>query len=278
MFQGNEVMAHIAPAQPAVSWDDTFTSLSIGGLVSETSLFNRIRNSTMKSYSNSGLLPIIVSDISIGGLLQEASLLEKITNPKLKSENKSGLQSRESVAGTDGLLREVSYQNKSLDPELRTENDAGLSPRNLDSEISANFLLPETSLVGKISGQGATLDKKTSELQTLSEQRAPQSPWDDGLTTLSIGGLLSEASLQAKIAKSDPKAEGGTTNSLSRIPNFDSFDAFLAAQLNSQPQTPHLSLLDLHAEDTCHAFAFQEISSFNKDPKVSNGGDNSVGT
>lgn len=274
---GNEVMAHITPAQTALCWDDSFTNLSIGGLLSEASLFTKIRNSTLKSDSKSGLQPILVSDISIGGLLQEASLQEKITNPKLKSENKSGLQSRESVTETDGLIRKVPYQYKYLDPDLSTENDAVLNPSNLDSEISANFLLPEASLVGKISGQGASLDEKTLELQPLSEQRATQSPWDDGLTTLSIGGLLSEASLQAKIADSDPKAEGGTTNSLSRIPNFDSFDAFLAAQFNSQPQTPNLSLLDLHAEDTCHAFPFQEISSFNKDPKVSNGGDNSMG-
>ncbi|KAK9272233.1 hypothetical protein L1049_002604 [Liquidambar formosana] len=97
-----------------------------------------------------------------------------------------------------------------------------------------------------------------------------QSPvlWDDSLTNISIGGLLSEASLQGRFNNSDSKSNG----ILGLQPNqliSDSFDAFIAAQVN-HPQVPRpisndsrSSILD--AEETCHAFSFQKLSSSGKD-------------
>ncbi|KAK2656104.1 hypothetical protein Ddye_009156 [Dipteronia dyeriana] len=85
--------------------------------------------------------------------------------------------------------------------------------------------------------------------------------WSDSLTNISIGGLLSEASLQGKNYEVQP----------SQLMS-DSFDAFLADQMNhSQGARPpthdsHSSILD--AEDTCHAFAFPKYSSLNKDSQV----------
>lgn len=93
------------------------------------------------------------------------------------------------------------------------------------------------------------------------------SPWDDSFTTLSIGGLLSEASLQGKINYSEQKSNVSKSGPLIS----DSLDAFIAKQNNSQPQATkpllqhdsHSSILD--AEETCHAFSFRKFSFPSKD-------------
>ncbi|KAK8264389.1 hypothetical protein V6Z11_D12G105200 [Gossypium hirsutum] len=62
--------------------------------------------------------------------------------------------------------------------------------------------------------------------------------WADSLTNISIGGLLSEASLQGR-------------------------------SLRPPLQDSHSSILD--ADDTCHAFPFQKISSLGKNPIATGG-------
>ncbi|KAL3527903.1 hypothetical protein ACH5RR_012559 [Cinchona calisaya] len=80
------------PGRSLVSWDDSLTNLSIGALLSEASLLNKINNPTQKSESKSNLQPVeLISDISIGTLLTEASLLERINNPIQRSVNNSSL-------------------------------------------------------------------------------------------------------------------------------------------------------------------------------------------
>lgn len=87
--------------------------------------------------------------------------------------------------------------------------------------------------------------------------------WADSLTNISIGGLLSEASLMGKVDNFDSKTNGSCAQPSTLI--SDSFDAFIAANLKysqSQmlpPSEPHSSILD--AEDTCHAFSFKRPSS-----------------
>ncbi|XP_022739389.1 TSL-kinase interacting protein 1-like [Durio zibethinus] len=99
--------------------------------------------------------------------------------------------------------------------------------------------------------------------------------WADSLTNISIGGLLSEASMQGKFGNCDPKSNGGIAGLQSSQLIFDSFDAFLAGQMNpsQNPRPPqqdsHSSILD--AEDTCHAFPFQKFSSLGKDAVGSGG-------
>ncbi|XP_038997941.1 TSL-kinase interacting protein 1-like [Hibiscus syriacus] len=97
--------------------------------------------------------------------------------------------------------------------------------------------------------------------------------WADSLTNISIGGLLSEASLQGRFGNCDPKSNGITSGSSQLI--SDSFDAFLAGQMNPfKNQRPpvqdlHSSILD--ADDTCHAFPFQKFSSLGKNAIASGG-------
>lgn len=99
--------------------------------------------------------------------------------------------------------------------------------------------------------------------------------WADSLTNISIGGLLSEASLQGRFGDCDPKSNGSTIGLQSSQLISDSFDAFLAGQMNlSQnptppPQVSHSSILD--ADDTCHAFQFQKFPSLGKDAIASGG-------
>ncbi|XP_039004045.1 TSL-kinase interacting protein 1-like [Hibiscus syriacus] len=97
--------------------------------------------------------------------------------------------------------------------------------------------------------------------------------WEDSLNNISIGGLLSEASLQGRLGSCDPKSNGITSGSSQLI--SDSFDAFLGGQMNpcKNPRLPvqdsHSSILD--ADDTCHAFPFQKFSSMGENAIASGG-------
>lgn len=223
----------VAPQQSMVPWDDNLTNLSIGGLLSEISLLRKINGSDVNSVKDSTVQPTgQTSDISIGCLLSEASLQCKTSNHDTKSENKLTLQ-----------------------PIMLTACD-----------ISIGGLLSEASMLS---------NKRKLESHVMEEGPAQfQTPWDNCLTTLSIGDLLSDASLQAK---ADCKLE--TKESKSNLqPNAclaDSFDAFVAAQLNTDSQllkpTCHESSLSiLDAEDTCHAFPFQRLSSSKETSGCSN--------
>lgn len=83
------------------------------------------------------------------------------------------------------------------------------------------------------------------------------------MTDISIGGLLSEASLLGKVDKFDSKTNGSSAQPSSSLIS-DSLDAFITNLKCSQslalpPSEPRSSILD--AEDTCHAFSFKRPSS-----------------
>ncbi|KAJ4822203.1 hypothetical protein Tsubulata_013566 [Turnera subulata] len=108
----------------------------------------------------------------------------------------------------------------------------------------------------------------------------PSTLWDDNLTSISIGGLLSEASLQGRF-NNDPKLNGSNIvlqQSQSQIVS-DSLDAFLSTKMsgtqcpNPPPQGLSSSILD--AEDTCHAFLIQKFSVSGKDAEKLGGSANS---
>lgn len=87
----------------------------------------------------------------------------------------------------------------------------------------------------------------------------------DSLTNISIGGLLSEASLQGRFSTPDPKPFGSNVAMQPSQIVSDSLDAFIATQI-SHPPVPRLSAEDLRtsildAEETCHAFPLEKISS-----------------
>lgn len=79
--------------------------------------------------------------------------------------------------------------------------------------------------------------------------------WIDNLSNISIGGLLSEASLQGNFKNSNSRSNWKT---LTQLLTSDSFDSFIAAQFNPHPPPPS-SILD--AEETCHSFSFKKFCS-----------------
>lgn len=88
--------------------------------------------------------------------------------------------------------------------------------------------------------------------------------WSD-LSNISIGGLLSEASLQGTFNTEVPRSGGSR---LASQPTADSLDAFIEQYKYPQASTPippdmPSSILD--AESTCHSFAFLKSSSSSKD-------------
>ncbi|GKU95176.1 hypothetical protein SLEP1_g8569 [Rubroshorea leprosula] len=113
------------------------------------------------------------------------------------------------------------------------------------------------------------VDSTDNEARMASGIGQPSTLWDDSLTNISIGGLLSEASLQGKFKTVDPKSNGSNAGMQPSQLISDSFDAFLAGQIN-QSEAPRLPTQDacssiFNAEDTCHAFLFQKYSSSAKD-------------
>ncbi|XP_058186023.1 TSL-kinase interacting protein 1 [Rhododendron vialii] len=198
-YMDDEVNSGNSVAPSLVPWDDSLTNLSIGGLLSDTSLLGKIGNCDPKSEgSKLHMQPIqlISSDISIGGLLSEASMQGKFND----------------------------HQSKSNGSKL------GMEPI-LDKDLVQSAV-----------------------------------PWDDSLTNLSIGGLFSGASLLGKMDSCNLKSNGGKLGFHPTPLISDSLDAFIAGEINSQPQDPKppsyascSSILD--AEETCHAFPFRKLSS-----------------
>lgn len=111
-----------------------------------------------------------LTNLSIGGLFSEASLLGKVDNCK------------------------------------SNQNQQQLQQIQLISDISMGRLFCEASLQGKINNfESAINGSKSSPHTTVDKDLAqPPFPWDDSLTTLSIGGLLSEASLKGKVSNFSP--------------------------------------------------------------------------
>ncbi|XAR73258.1 hypothetical protein NMG60_11007168 [Bertholletia excelsa] len=188
--------------KPVLPWDDSLTNISIGCLLPDASLPDKISNSDSElkdNKSNSAPIQLVALDISIGGLLSEASLQGRTNNCEQKSNGSK-----------------------------------------LVSQPRMDKVLVQSSL-----------------------------PQEDSLTTLSIGGLLSEASLQLKVDNYDQISNGSQQRLQPSSLISDSLDTFDAGQLSSHPQeskTNHItqtSILD--AEDTCHAFPFGKLPSLGKD-------------
>ncbi|XP_051127151.1 uncharacterized protein LOC127248706 [Andrographis paniculata] len=201
-----------------------------------------------------------LTNLSIGGLLSEISLMGKIKESDTNNAKDSAGQI--SNINMSGLVSEASLQCKISNPDMKLENRSTLQPICLTtSDTSIGGLLGEASLFS---------NKRKLDTQSAEGRLAPpQSPWDDSFTNLSIGGLLSEVSLQAK-ARAKLEAKEDHSNLQPNISVPDSFDAFIAAQLNAdlqavKPTSHELRSSILDAEDTCHAFPSQRLQPSSTD-------------
>ncbi|GAV69441.1 hypothetical protein CFOL_v3_12942 [Cephalotus follicularis] len=124
------------------------------------------------------------------------------------------------------------------------------------------------SLVTEKMSSNEPVNPKDNEVRVDSGIGQSTALWADSFSYISIGGLLSEASLQGKLNNCNPKSNGSNAGPQPSQLLSDSFDGFLAGQIyHSQgakllPHDSYSSILD--AEDTCHAFAFQKLSSSSK--------------
>ncbi|XP_057972298.1 TSL-kinase interacting protein 1 [Malania oleifera] len=146
----------------------------------------------------------------------------------------------------------------------KQEEVAGEDIRPLDKSTATNVLM-----AGQMSSD-MQLGLKDDEGRTENGLSLTSALWADSLTNISIGGLLSEASLQGKFNNCDPKLTQSNSSLQTAQIISDSFDAFVAGQKNTHSQglrpssrAQNLSILD--AEETCHAFPFQKFSSSGKD-------------
>ncbi|KAI3981832.1 hypothetical protein MKX01_017249 [Papaver californicum] len=136
------------------------------------------------------------------------------------------------------------------------------------SSFFADYLQPEdlkkdSNMDGKTRHDQGNTQKENSKIDV--GLSLSSSLWTDSLTNISIGGLLSEASLQPVTSSCNAKPTG-TDSYVQQVPfSCDSFDAAIAAHIFSQSQsrqkrTPMQSSI-LDAEETCHAFPSQKLSS-----------------
>ncbi|KAG9151736.1 hypothetical protein Leryth_002023 [Lithospermum erythrorhizon] len=178
-----------------------------------------------------------LTNLSIGGLLSEVSMQAKIKHSNKDPESKSRLQF------------EAISQCKNRNPIQFLEKDAddgGPKSTQLMSAINVG------GLVNKLP-EKANMDKGALHSEF---------SWDDSITNLSIGGLLSEVSLHGKISCSPTKLRDSKVCTQETVP-FNSFNCVLP---ESSPQPSPLLLPESHtsifdAEETCNAFAFKNFAS-----------------
>ncbi|XP_048232242.1 TSL-kinase interacting protein 1 isoform X2 [Ricinus communis] len=182
-------------------------------------------------------------------------------------ENKSSeLQS--TLIPSEACLRHEGIQ-KVCSNNVENINGKGKQNEDPSEELKPNIVSGATdvSVADKTPSSGLVESMRNEGKMHVGTGQS--SLWDDALTNISIGGLLSEASLKGMFSTCEPKSDGSNAGLLPSQLISDSFDAFIMSQVNCS-QAPRLpphgtssSILD--AEDTCHAFAFQNFSSSGKD-------------
>lgn len=184
-----------------------------------------------------------------------------------------------SVSSKGGFLQFETIQGScSAKMDNTSDKDKQIEGRN--EQIAKQVIVSEaarTPFMDKMSSDGAVQLLANEEMKN-GNPFGLSGLWDDSFTNISIGGLLSEVSLQGKFDSCDKK-NGNNKASRPTLLISDSFDAFLAGRIN-QSQSPRASLLDTRssifdAEETCHGFPSQKFSSSGKEP-ISSGG--SVGS
>ncbi|OVA09177.1 hypothetical protein BVC80_27g8 [Macleaya cordata] len=174
---------------------------------------------------------------------------------------------RTSSCFEDGLQSENLKKDCTVDGEIR---DIQTTPNDVDNREDREISISITpnAIVGGIMSLVPAAAEPPDNSRIGDRLTLSSCLWADSLTNISIGGLLSETSLHAAASRGDAKP-AGTDSCLQQIPfSSDSFDAAIAAHICGHPQgaqqrsISHSSILD--AEETCHAFAFQKLSSLEK--------------
>lgn len=211
-----------------------------------------------------------LTNISIGGLLSEASLLAKLNNCSQKSDGSkssfripSTFTPFESCSQSGGIQKGCSSNVEKTYGKRKQIEVTGedYKPTNINEVTNA--------VVAEKMHLDLSVEPQDNEIRMDNGLSRPSALWDDCLTNISIGGLLSEASLQGKFNNCSPKTNKSNSGLQPSLLISDSFDAFIAGQMQL-PQGPRLPSHEVHssildAEETCHAFPCQKFSSSGKD-------------
>ncbi|KAJ1398583.1 putative TSL-kinase interacting protein 1 [Sesbania bispinosa] len=174
----------------------------------------------------------------------------------------SGVQSEGTERGCNANLETLCDERDKV--EATAKEYKAIDVGNAESEIVAQKM------------DNASADPLDNEPAGSSSLQQPSLAWADSLINISVGGLLSEASL---LGGFDSKLFG---NNAAMQPNeiiSDSLDAFIASQISHPPVSKlpaedlRTSILD--AEETCHAFPLKKLSS-PADVQTASRKDNSV--
>ncbi|XP_031282781.1 TSL-kinase interacting protein 1 isoform X1 [Pistacia vera] len=190
-------------------------------------------------------------------------------------------------SNTEASTSEIPCTSTSTGGSLKAEVQQGCSPNVANTYGKVKEIEATSEEYEHSTGHGATtavlaenmpfdrpIDPEDTEVRIDGNVGQSSLLWADSLSNISIGGLLSEASLQGRFNACDAKLNGINSGLQPSQLICDSFDAFLAGQMSHSqgPRPPpppshdsHSSILD--AEDTCHAFAFQKFSSSEKESK-----------
>ncbi|CAK7337817.1 unnamed protein product [Dovyalis caffra] len=244
------------------------------GLANKKWMLNDVNISAGEVYTAIGNPSVF--RLSYGWFLNSGT--KSVGVPSLSTTHDAGLrpQVMEKVCSIDaesthGEVEQIEETRKEFKPSTST----GAMGVVLPDKNSSNGLIGPVDLsvlrfveiTEKVSdGQNYLI--KGNETKTDVGTGQPSTLWDDGLTNISIGSLLSEASLQGMLNTCDPKSNGSNPGLQPTQLISDSLDAFIAAQVNpcqgpGLPQCSSSSILD--AEDTCHAFAIKKLSALGKD-------------
>ncbi|KAJ9670917.1 hypothetical protein PVL29_027081 [Vitis rotundifolia] len=211
-----------------------------------------------------------LTNISIGGLLSEASLQAKLNNCSQKSDGSkssfripSTFTPFESCSQSGGIQTGCSSNVEKTYGKRKQIEVTGedYKPTNINEVTNA--------VVAEKMRLDLSVEPQDNEIRMDNGLARPSALWDDCLTNISIGGLLSEVSLQGKFNNCSPKTNKSNSGLQPSLLISDSFDAFIAGQMQL-PQGPRLPSHEVHssildAEETCHAFPCQKFSSSGKD-------------
>lgn len=247
----NDLVESIAP------WSDSFTDLSIGGLLSEASLQGIVDNRDLKTnWNRSSLQPIsLISDLSVGGLLSEASLQGKVNNNELLSTgNKLGLEQSPfrwddslTALSIGGLLSEASLQGKIDNADRRSnESKSVVQPSTLISDSFDAVIAAQMNFHSQ-AGKPPSHDSHSSIL--------------DAEETCHAFSFQKFSSSGKSVRLSGRPSHDSSSNSF-RFPNFSQLNkqtGFAEDPHCQELKTEHLARSQVHSEDSSSSLGLRGI-------------------
>ncbi|KAL9229684.1 hypothetical protein vseg_005124 [Gypsophila vaccaria] len=240
LFPFNAVVENLASHKSWRSSDFGITAGDVHSAVGNPEIF-RLRYGWISSPPNSSSSPIVRSQlVNIGNFSREATS----TAEKQAEINRKDLV----PCFTNGLRNEpvrLTALSESFNVDIHT--DQAVVKDEAFKTNQANEIEDNAAIENHFSAE----PDRNEETLISRELSQPSILWSD-LSNISIGGLLSEASLQGRFDVSG-------SNRFNTAAPADSMDAFIN-QLNSSHASTAIDMPSsiLDAEDTCHSFGFSK--------------------